>query len=63
MQINVSGGKSGQLTEDYILSGTCIFPPPFHSLPLYVYDRVIRVVVRISVLLFVHIFLRASLNK
>ena len=25
MQINASGGKSGQVTEDYMLSGTCIF--------------------------------------
>ena len=24
MQINASGGKSGQVTEDYMLSGTCI---------------------------------------
>lgn len=25
MQINASGGKSGQVTEDYMLSGTCIY--------------------------------------
>lgn len=62
MQINVSGGKSGQVTEDYILSGMCIFPPPFLAL-LCVHDRISVWLFEYRVIVRAHSFLRASLNK
>lgn len=58
MQINAFGGKSGQVTEDYMLSGTCIYSffPVFFSfaLSLRAYGHVCeRVFVRISTLVYV----------
>lgn len=60
MQINAFGGKSGQVTEDYMLSGTCIYSffPVFFpfALSLRAYEHVSvceSVFVRISTLVYV----------
>lgn len=70
MQINAFGGKSGQVTEDYMLSGTCIYSffPVFFpfALSLRAYEHVSvceSVFVRISTLVYVFTCIVWTSNK